>query len=150
MPKLASAVLAFFLSASALNAQAKLADTTAYTTAAVSLRARPDPGARSVARLAGETPVRFSSCQNGWCQIAVNGLSGYLPRLSLSLQPNGAFVQGAGYTNSRGQKVQSPTRTADNQPPAGATAQCRDGTFSFSQSRRGTCSHHGGVARWLQ
>jgi len=149
MPKLASIVLAVCLSASALAAQAKLADTTGYTTAAVSLRALPDPAARSVARLAGETPVRFSSCQNGWCQIAVNGLSGYLPRLSLSLQPNGSFDEGGGYTNSQGNRVRSPTRTPDNQPPAGATAQCRDGTFSFSQSRRGTCSHHGGVAKWL-
>jgi len=149
MPRLAAAVLALWFSASALAAQAKVADTTGYTTAAVSLRAKPDPGARSVARLAGDTPVRFSSCQNGWCQTAVNGLSGYLPRLSLSLQPNGSFVRGGGYTNSKGQKVQSPTRTADNQPPAGATAQCRDGTFSFSQSRRGTCSHHAGVGRWL-
>src|SRR5205807_6581475 len=26
----------------------------------------------------------------------------------------------------------------------------RDGSYSFSQSRRGTCSHHGGVARWMQ
>jgi hypothetical protein len=30
-------------------------------------------------------------------------------------------------------------------PPAGATAQCADGTYSFSQHRSGTCSHHGGV-----
>jgi Protein of unknown function (DUF3761) len=34
-------------------------------------------------------------------------------------------------------------------PPAGATALCRDGTYSFSKHRSGTCSHHGGVARWL-
>lgn len=34
--------------------------------------------------------------------------------------------------------------------PAGATARCRDGTYSFSQNRRGTCSHHGGVAEWLR
>ncbi len=33
--------------------------------------------------------------------------------------------------------------------PAGATARCRDGTYSFSQHRSGTCSHHGGVAAWL-
>lgn len=33
--------------------------------------------------------------------------------------------------------------------PAGATAKCRDGTYSYSQNRRGTCSHHGGVAQWL-
>ncbi|MDP9145387.1 MAG: DUF3761 domain-containing protein [Actinomycetota bacterium] len=42
----------------------------------------------------------------------------------------------------------SPQATTSG-PPRGATAQCRDGTFSFSRSRRGTCSHHGGVARWL-
>jgi hypothetical protein len=33
--------------------------------------------------------------------------------------------------------------------PAGASAKCRDGTYSFSQHRRGTCSHHGGVGSWL-
>src|SRR5438477_1449372 len=33
--------------------------------------------------------------------------------------------------------------------PTGATARCRDGTYSFSKHRSGTCSHHGGVAMWL-
>lgn len=32
--------------------------------------------------------------------------------------------------------------------PTGATARCRDGTLSYSRNRRGTCSHHGGVAQW--
>jgi hypothetical protein len=36
-----------------------------------------------------------------------------------------------------------------NTPPPGATALCKDGTYSFSQTRSGTCSHHGGVAVWL-
>lgn len=52
------------------------------------------------------------------------------------------------YTNKAGQRVQSPTRA--NAAPEGATAQCRDGSYSFSQSRRGTCSHHGGVDRWMK
>jgi len=34
-------------------------------------------------------------------------------------------------------------------PPPGATAKCKDGTYSFSQHRSGTCSRHGGVAVWL-
>lgn len=34
-------------------------------------------------------------------------------------------------------------------PPQGATAQCRDGSYSFSQHHSGTCSYHGGVASWL-
>lgn len=33
--------------------------------------------------------------------------------------------------------------------PVGATAICMDGTYSYSQNRRGTCSHHGGVRTWL-
>jgi hypothetical protein len=51
------------------------------------------------------------------------------------------------YTNRAGERVQSPTYS--NTVPAGATAQCRDGTYSFSRNHRGTCSHHGGVSRWL-
>lgn len=51
------------------------------------------------------------------------------------------------YVNSAGQTVPSPCEY-DSAPP-GATAICGDGTYSFSQSRRGTCSHHGGVAQWL-
>lgn len=45
----------------------------------------------------------------------------------------------------------SPTGTPKSNPtvPLGATARCEDGTYSFSQSRSGTCSHHGGVAEWL-
>jgi uncharacterized protein DUF3761 len=34
-------------------------------------------------------------------------------------------------------------------PATGATARCVDGTLSYSQHRSGTCSHHGGVAQWI-
>lgn len=51
------------------------------------------------------------------------------------------------YVNSAGNTVCSPETSSS--VPAGATAQCSDGTYSFSQSRSGTCSHHGGVATWL-
>lgn len=53
------------------------------------------------------------------------------------------------YVNSDGQVVHSPTKTSSGQAPAGATAKCGDGTFSFSKHHQGTCSHHGGVASWL-
>lgn len=51
------------------------------------------------------------------------------------------------YTNSAGEQVHSPAYS--NSVPEGATAKCKDGTYSFSQSRKGTCSRHGGVAQWL-
>jgi Protein of unknown function (DUF3761) len=41
------------------------------------------------------------------------------------------------------------TAGAVGSPPPGATAVCRDGSYSFSQTHSGTCSHHGGVAEWL-
>lgn len=53
------------------------------------------------------------------------------------------------YLNRSGQRVHSPAHTTDGAVPPGASAQCRDGTYSFSQRRSGTCSHHGGVASWL-
>jgi hypothetical protein len=53
------------------------------------------------------------------------------------------------YTNVDGDTIHSPAYSTDNSVPVGATAQCGDGTYSFSTHRSGTCSHHGGVTRWL-
>lgn len=55
----------------------------------------------------------------------------------------------ADYTNVDGNRIRSPAY-ARNGPPAGATARCRDGTYSFSQHHRGTCSGHHGVDEWLE
>jgi len=55
--------------------------------------------------------------------------------------PSGTYVNTYGNTVCR--PYGSPTT------PSGASAICRDGTYSFSKSRSGTCSHHGGVAQWL-
>jgi hypothetical protein len=52
------------------------------------------------------------------------------------------------YTNVDGQSVHSPAYSSGG-IPADATAQCADGAYSFSTHRQGTCSHHGGVSKWL-
>jgi hypothetical protein len=52
------------------------------------------------------------------------------------------------YTNSDGDSVHSPAYS--DTVPARATAQCSDGTYSFSQHHQGTCSHHSGVSLWLK
>jgi hypothetical protein len=71
---------------------------------------------------------------------------------SLIHAPSAAEARGvcgaSSYTNSRGHCVHRPEHA--NRAPAGASARCRDGTYSFSESRRGTCSWHGGVAQWLR
>ena len=48
----------------------------------------------------------------------------------------------------------SPTKTSgpvvsETGAPLGSTAKCKDGTYSFSKTRSGTCSRHGGVLEWL-
>ncbi len=45
--------------------------------------------------------------------------------------------------------TKAPTAAADASDPAGATAKCKDGTFSHSKHHSGTCSRHGGVGEWL-
>lgn len=52
------------------------------------------------------------------------------------------------YTNSKGMTITSPTRSIT--APKNATALCKDGTYSFSKTRKGTCSGHRGVKKWLK
>ncbi len=49
------------------------------------------------------------------------------------------------YVNSVGHTVHSPSCGWE---PGTKTAVCGDGSISHSEHHSGTCSHHGGVARW--
>lgn len=53
------------------------------------------------------------------------------------------------YTNRDGNTVHAPAKSLSGKAPEGATARCRDGSYSFSRHHSGTCSRHGGVASWL-
>jgi hypothetical protein len=59
------------------------------------------------------------------------------------------LVEHGSYINMDGVRVHSPAHTKDGEQPPGASAQCRDGSYSFSRHHQGTCSRHGGVSRWL-
>lgn len=41
------------------------------------------------------------------------------------------------------------TSRSNANDPTGATAQCKDGTYSHATTHRGACSRHSGVAKWL-
>ena len=64
------------------------------------------------------------------------------PEWTTTLSTNGQ------YKNVNGNSVQRPAYSS-NGTPAGATAQCKDGTYSFSLHHSGTCSGHHGVSQWL-
>jgi Protein of unknown function (DUF3761) len=124
----------------------------AFTTATVWLRASPTftAATKRVALLPRGAQVQIIRCQDQACNVQFRRLQGYIARELLRATPAPSPVDpGRGYINSRGQWIPSPAQTVDGQAPDGATAQCRDGSYSFSQSRRGTCSWHGGVLEWL-
>lgn len=137
-----------------------------YVTANLNLRYGPGTDYEIITTLPKGTLVTIDEdCDCKWVPVEYRGYIGYISTKYLScktprrevkkdrqLPPyNYTYTVPKGsvryYTNSNGYRVQSPTHYSS--VPAGATALCRDGTYSFSRSRRGTCSHHGGVARWL-
>jgi len=121
---------------------------TGVARANLNLRQRPDFRAKVVAVIPAGGSVRIRTCTNGWCAVTWRKERGWVSQSYLKVDRPVARPKGRGYINSAGEWVPSP-RASPNGPPAGASAQCNDGKYSFSKSRRGTCSHHGGVRRWL-
>ena len=149
-----SAALAAVLLALALHtpADAQVQRGRASTTTVVPLRARPAPRAPTVGSVPRGQTVQVARCAEGWCQVRYGRTSGYAQqrflrdeRPSLSLPPG----IGPGYLDRNGQGRPSPSPSQDGRVPRGATARCKDGSYSQSRSRRGTCSQHGGVKDWL-
>lgn len=136
-----------------LNAQETIhQDTIRYVTTNLNLRTAPNTTSSIITQIPKGTPVTIDEdCDCKWIPVSYNGKIGYVSTKYLSKQKVEYSNRVSGpikyYTNSRGERVQSPTHY--NSAPPGATALCRDGTYSYSRSRRGTCSHHGGVAKWL-
>jgi hypothetical protein len=48
------------------------------------------------------------------------------------------------------QRSTATARRPATRAPAGATARCKDGTYSFVRRRAAACARHGGIARWLR
>lgn len=95
----------------------------------------------------GDAVNTLSDNNSNWVYVQYGNMSGFVSTRYLSKQKLSNSTSNVQYyTNSMGHIVQSPTYY--NNKPNGACARCRDGSYSFSESRRGTCSHHGGVAVW--
>jgi uncharacterized protein YraI len=119
-----------------------------HATSAVRMRADASTDSRVLTTLPRGARVEVRACAVDWCWVEYRGRTGYVAERYLSRLPQIAKRPGGGYVNAMGLFVSSPRTNAEG-PPPGASARCRDGTYSFSRSRSGTCSHHDGVARWL-
>lgn len=143
--------LFFVVLVSSLNAQTVVK----FTSAALNLRESPNTDSKVLIVIPRGAEVIIKNPNLNACFfVSYNGSDGYVNSRYLtnekpSTPPSrGSARTGADYyANSQGEEVQSPTRY--DSAPVGATARCVDGTYSFSRSRRGTCSRHGGVAQWL-
>ncbi|MBI3226496.1 MAG: DUF3761 domain-containing protein [Mycolicibacterium cosmeticum] len=62
---------------------------------------------------------------------------------AIYVAPPAAACPAGSYEAASGDCVESPDSST-----SGVTAICGDGSDSHSQSRSGTCSHHGGVSQW--
>ncbi|WP_407539342.1 DUF3761 domain-containing protein [Deinococcus radiomollis] len=119
----------------------------------VNLRAGPSSTARVLKVIPKATTLAVEVCTT-WCSVSYGSQPGFVARSTLSFKqgappkmPTNLPVNSGTYTNVDGQQIRRPVMS--NAAPAGASAKCRDGSYSFSAHRRGTCSHHGGVGQWL-
>lgn len=156
-----------------LNVQCYSQQNDRITSANLNLRAEPNKISQILTIIPkGTTVFLAEDCDCKWIKVSYKNEIGYVSSKYLknyyvsntkipnsqsnySLKRNNKTYtkdysshQNKYYTNKFGERIQSPTRY--NKAPSGATALCRDGTYSFSRNRRGTCSHHGGVSKWLR
>jgi len=85
-------------------------------------------------------------------EISSDWLDYYLASKGLKIMTSALDTQNA-LTASTVVSVHDTTQSAtvsspNTSKPAGATAKCNDGTYSYSLTRSGTCSRHGGVGIW--
>ncbi len=138
-----------------------------FTTTNLNVRKGPSTGYAILGTVPAGTQVTindYNYYESDWLEVVYNGQTGYISTKYLSGQrglqaknnsnswSSNSYTKttsgGRGYyTNVDGNRIPRPYYSTST--PSGATAICRDGTYSFSAHRRGTCSHHGGVKVWL-
>ena len=123
----------------------------ATTSSNANLRASPSTSSRVLTVIPKAKALNVGNCTT-WCAVSYGGQTGFVSKSTLSFNgtapaPASLPASSGTYTNVDGQQIQRPVMS--DTAPAGASAHCRDGSYSFSTHRSGTCSHHGGVDQWL-
>ncbi|MGY6257512.1 DUF3761 domain-containing protein [Paraburkholderia caledonica] len=96
------------------------------------------------------TGLKAARCGIAVVAALLVGMSPAFAYVAPGTTPNEADLSNHNtYTNRDGNTVHAPAKSLSGKAPEGATARCRDGSYSFSRHHSGTCSRHGGVASWL-
>src|SRR5882672_1163567 len=86
---------------------------------------------------------------HGGVQKAGKSAAAAAPAATESASPAAAPAPASSAAASNAAPAAKSAATAGNTDPTGATAKCKDGTYSKSKHHKGSCSHHGGVAEFL-
>jgi len=98
------------------------------------------------------------TCKDGTTAKPGRGACGHHGGIAKSEEPSGTPPAATATPPTPSRRASAPAPAAPpaerTTPPkaaaaAGATAQCKDGSYSHAKTHRGACSHHGGVAQWL-
>lgn len=149
----------FVLGNAASGIQGAAPVTTQVSPATQQVRAEPVTTYKEVVRTEAvpfeRTSAESSSLTKGSSQVTIQGVDGvrthtYKVTLVDGIQTTEQLLASEVTTRPTSEVTTIGTYVA---PPVvdetnGASAKCRDGTLSYSANRRGTCSHHGGVAVW--
>ena len=125
------------------NTSAVESPTLLYADGNLNVRSGPGtdyPVVRTLSR--GESVEVGAADDRGWSRVGGTYSNEYVYRPARTLRPDPSST-----SDSKPTRKRSPVEEAEVSH-AGATAMCRDGSLSYSAHRRGTCSHHGGVAVW--
>lgn len=109
------------------------------------LRDADSAGATVLEVIPQDASVEVIKQQGAWFLVKTETAQGWMHGNTLKLQSFDVNPNLPLTARRPPQPQPTPEPALDN---AGATARCRDGSLSYSAHRRGTCSHHGGVAVW--
>lgn len=117
----------------------------------------PAPSARAAARTAAAPAGATFKCVDGTYSTAATARGacsrhgGVAQALTAAAAAAPAAPAPAAPVPAPNPRAAAPAQApAPAGAPANATALCKDGTYSTSQHRSGTCARHGGVDRWIQ
>jgi hypothetical protein len=118
----------------------------AAKSAAVKPAAKAKPAATSAA--APKSAARKTSADAKPAAATAAAKPGIFQRMSNALRGSSTPAPAARRAAAPRKVAAAAPASVEDRNPAGAIAQCKDGSYSHAKARTGACSRHGGVAKW--
>ena len=118
----------------------------AAKSAAVKPAAKAKPAATSAA--APKSAARKTSAAAKPAAATAAAKPGICPRMRTARRGSSTPAPAARRAAAPRKVAAAAPASVEDRNPAGAIAQCKDGSYSHAKARTGACSRHGGVAKW--